>query len=1859
MALVMSTLPFGLVYGSQNSQNHTQPGMTRFSSSAQEQQDDQPLDLSRKAVRSASFSTTETKMVALRHRSCSDSATTIPLPATDFSSLRSLQQRFGDDVPLHPLHKSATSVIPLPANITCKSAVSLNGVRPTNNGPPSAGLQKLNLMCQVDTPEEHDMTAVDHGVVKEESNMVESPMLGDEPASSGWSRHTTHRCSCQNTFSTLYSLSLHLQETGHTPISSKQASPMDYPKLVRGQDMWLNQESEQTRRILRCIQCGQSFESLPLLTVHMMQTQHYTKIVNSDHARRPHKCSTYCGRELHQECVFKCKVCHKIFGDMEKLASHMVVSGHHIKQMPRHVLVSGHHIKQMPRHLVDPAAVPGDGSATSRQGKRKRFSQDDMLPIAASRFTVASLNYRRKHERKDISSGHSTSPESVSVMLATCGICEKNMESQTFNSHVRECLRQKVEVVELMGNRLALKEDLSRSEGQLLKPNCSVDSATHQQKISCLALTKTESVCSEDESGCLPSSEKSLSENSVEIMFPERRCSTPLSDPGQMIRHSASSSTRLCASPSTRLCASPSTKYCASPSTKHCASPSTKHCASPSTKHCASPSTKHCASPSTKHFASPSTKHCALPGTRLCDLYEVPHKKLCSHSESRQEVNRCFMSAGDDNNWPVNFNKRTVSSPINQQKCNSCFEPKNTEPETSHKEVAHTLKSELRHGDDGLCDSERDLLVFDDLSKIEQHRDRRVLESTLESLDYTYSALYKLDLFSRGLQLSPPKRTNPLETKLLSPKQSKVTSKKEPLPIYLRSPISKSPPGIRSPHTVSSPHLQYLKPESPSTSNVNMTFDIINPEVDLHDATSAPSALEAMESFINKSFSATPQLCSPSLTSMLIPLRNYFPDPGSLLSHAEMLLDSPNEPASQLAKFSRFFKMVPGIPKYSRSTLSPAGDAIKREANINCSELNTSSPAALMSLSEYHQGAFTLISAGLGVSYKLELPQGYKKGTICQADDNSKNNRTEVIPTIKKENYKCRSSPDLFAAQKSHVCGSSPDAMAVQENHTFDSTPVSVAKKNPKHSSFANHLIAEQNHKYISSLETMVGETVAQDLCRLGDKILGNTKAHCTDDSVLSGPFFVKPVNSSAGRLAHDESLTVGQERQRNEEFRPNLGTVSSTRGTGLFYSQQGDPFVTTVKSENNEEDTMWKGDEMSTNDNIANVSAACKSQVNIKDVKIQFGTELVNNELSSEVKMALVQMVAQNSNGKLSPETTKLTLQTEVGQRQNNREVAEDVFNIRVDESKVDTDISVKTEREEKPIKERVFVKPNEEKAKEKNLNLSLEIPEHKMYSKPTATNDKFGRIIKLESCLCVNDRAETGNESFVTDFVQQDIGDAVSRNVYMDILTESLKDAFGKEHETSRSDSSRSDSCRSDSCRSDSCRSDSCRSDTCRSDSCRSDSCRSGSHKENEMKLTTSTKSTWVERETVPDRDVLCGVTNCENDFLSCDISDMDVNTENRLDRHFDDLISDMARKNIPKGKCTNMQIKIENIVDDEVISDTNISQNLNMVSMKNVISTENSSHSVCHNDNDCAVSRNWCENVIKLEVPHSGNDVHRGEGKEDTGVEHNNERHCKNNSGSQLLGFDCQETGSSKCKNKSLIQCGDTLTHLKSVYVEKIVRLKNEAIKEKYQYKQAGVHEKKNQETSVQIKNPKFLSESETNLNASKVHRMKNKKSALDYLSSFVYSQPLSTEHPLDNLQRLLATNDLSHLSTDPDHHSVDAPHNCCSSDMFTSPSMISGRGQTCSTCDTEDNEDDETYMRETGTGESNVNGHNCGACRRRFVSKGSYRYHLSRCHLSSVKKYSIKETFSRSPYVYLPLDHTVKFYQMTQELSSKGK
>ncbi|THD24467.1 Protein tiptop [Fasciola hepatica] len=108
-------------------------------------------------------------------------------------------------------------------------------------------------------------------------------ITGTSETSTARHRDTAFLCNCGQDFESLYVFTLHMKDTGHKPKSDQ--SERDIPKLVRGQDMWINSETEQTREILRCMRCHQSFRNLPELTMHMMKTNHYSEIVYNDSGR--------------------------------------------------------------------------------------------------------------------------------------------------------------------------------------------------------------------------------------------------------------------------------------------------------------------------------------------------------------------------------------------------------------------------------------------------------------------------------------------------------------------------------------------------------------------------------------------------------------------------------------------------------------------------------------------------------------------------------------------------------------------------------------------------------------------------------------------------------------------------------------------------------------------------------------------------------------------------------------------------------------------------------------------------------------------------------------------------------------------------------------------------------------------------------------------------------------------------------------------------------------------------------------------------------------------------------------------------------------------------------------------------------------------------------------------------------------------------------------------------------------------------------------------------------------------------------------------------------------------------------------
>lgn len=411
------------------------------------QNDEQPLDLSKK-------SKVKENSTLNKSRSSSDirNASYSPKHGNGLSSplstsLQSLQQKFGGDFHLRGLQKptnymlygpeipalhrallhSAAFSLPhmalsMASDISKQSRYEHSPIQKSGTSTPSPKSKQEESSKSIKL---ESSTTPEKSSRLEKTNIdrldTTSPVVGDTEAKSD--KYTNHMCTCGKWFNNLYALSLHLQETGHLPARSKAVSLLEYPKLVRGQDMWLNQESEQTRRILRCIQCGESFKTLPMLTVHMMKTQHYTKIVSSEHARRAHKCSAYCEREPDKECVFKCKVCQETFTDMEGLANHMIMSGHHKKQVVR--------------------TNPGLSDMGFRTKRKRYCGFEDMNPYHPS--LAALLDYKRKCMTDRGSPDYSVDNDSdESDNTITCESCGKCIGTKLFVEHVRACVGMKL-----------------------------------------------------------------------------------------------------------------------------------------------------------------------------------------------------------------------------------------------------------------------------------------------------------------------------------------------------------------------------------------------------------------------------------------------------------------------------------------------------------------------------------------------------------------------------------------------------------------------------------------------------------------------------------------------------------------------------------------------------------------------------------------------------------------------------------------------------------------------------------------------------------------------------------------------------------------------------------------------------------------------------------------------------------------------------------------------------------------------------------------------------------------------------------------------------------------------------------------------------------------------------------------------------------------------------------------------------------------------------------------------------------------------------------------------------------------------
>ncbi|CAD7085866.1 unnamed protein product [Hermetia illucens] len=274
---------------------------------------------------------------------------------------------------------------------------------------------------------------------------------------------------CKQSFPTLASLTTHMKETQHcgvnvpptgniTPTGASQQphhphhhhqsasaaasnssstnksdlnllikETMPLPrKLVRGQDVWLGKGAEQTRQILKCMWCGQSFRSLAEMTSHMQQTQHYTNIISQEQiiswkqaeegkggptgpgASGGAPSNSSSGANSTVSAVLTCKVCDQAFSSLKDLSNHMVKNAHYKEHIMRSITESGGRRRQ------------------TREKRKKSLPVRKLLELE-----------RAQHEFKN---GEMKPVRDMASTRITCEKCGDKIETAMFVEHIRQCV---------------------------------------------------------------------------------------------------------------------------------------------------------------------------------------------------------------------------------------------------------------------------------------------------------------------------------------------------------------------------------------------------------------------------------------------------------------------------------------------------------------------------------------------------------------------------------------------------------------------------------------------------------------------------------------------------------------------------------------------------------------------------------------------------------------------------------------------------------------------------------------------------------------------------------------------------------------------------------------------------------------------------------------------------------------------------------------------------------------------------------------------------------------------------------------------------------------------------------------------------------------------------------------------------------------------------------------------------------------------------------------------------------------------------------------------------------------------------
>ncbi|XP_053672513.1 protein tiptop [Anopheles nili] len=303
-------------------------------------------------------------------------------------------------------------------------------------------------------------------------------------------------------------------------------------KLVRGQDVWLGKGAEQTRQILKCMWCGQSFRTLAEMTAHMQQTQHYTNIISQEQiiswkssdsdkgtggggtgggtggggasggsagpsgppgqpgaggpggANAPTSASAAAAAQTnsHVSAVLTCKVCDQAFSSLKELSNHMVKNAHYKEHIMRSITESGSRRRQTREKRKK--SLPVRKLLEMERAQHDPFGGKNGATDGVGAAAAAVLNAANKPLR-DLGAGR-----------ISCEKCGEKIETTLFVDHIRQCI----------GGTALLAAQQQRDK---LKSALLANAILPPDSLSPGASTGRKSACQDDPSGSPLSAQKS------------------------------------------------------------------------------------------------------------------------------------------------------------------------------------------------------------------------------------------------------------------------------------------------------------------------------------------------------------------------------------------------------------------------------------------------------------------------------------------------------------------------------------------------------------------------------------------------------------------------------------------------------------------------------------------------------------------------------------------------------------------------------------------------------------------------------------------------------------------------------------------------------------------------------------------------------------------------------------------------------------------------------------------------------------------------------------------------------------------------------------------------------------------------------------------------------------------------------------------------------------------------------------------------------------------------------------------------------------------------------------------------------